>query len=77
MRGGALPVREAFGLAKAIAEALDAAHDRGMVHRDLKPANVKIAPDGDRQAAGFRHRANAVRQQRGGDMTIAGNRSMA
>src|SRR5688572_2671963 len=46
LRSGAIPVREAVRLAAAIAEALDAAHDRGMVHRDLKPANIKIAADG-------------------------------
>src|SRR5687767_6902683 len=47
LRGGALPVREALGIARAIAEALDAAHERGLVHRDLKPANIKITPTGD------------------------------
>ena len=46
LRAGAIPVREAIGLAKAIAESLDAAHDRSMVHRDLKPANIKITPGG-------------------------------
>jgi Tol biopolymer transport system component len=46
LRAGALQVPEAIGFAKAIAEALDSAHDRGMVHRDLKPANIKIAAEG-------------------------------
>lgn len=47
LRGGPLPMAEALTVARAIAEALDVAHDRGLVHRDLKPANVKITPGGD------------------------------
>ena len=43
---GAVPVDEALPIARQIAEALEYAHERGVVHRDLKPANVKLAPDG-------------------------------
>jgi len=43
---GALPLDEALPVARQIAEALEYAHERGVVHRDLKPANIKVTPEG-------------------------------
>jgi len=43
---GLIPLDEALPIARQIAEALEAAHEQGVIHRDLKPANVKVKDDG-------------------------------
>ena len=43
---GPVPMRQALELCRQIAEALESAHEGGVIHRDLKPANVKLTPDG-------------------------------
>jgi serine/threonine protein kinase len=43
---GPIPLEEALTLARQIAEALRAAHEKGIIHRDLKPVNIKLKPDG-------------------------------
>src|SRR3989304_3328662 len=46
IQSGRLPIEEALSIAKQIAEALEAAHEKGIIHRDLKPANIKVAGEG-------------------------------
>jgi Tol biopolymer transport system component len=61
---GPLPFDDALDIARQIADALDAAHERGIVHRDLKPANIRIRTDGAVKVLDF-GLAKAVQPERG------------
>jgi serine/threonine protein kinase len=43
---GPMPFDEAWKIASQMADALEYAHDKGVVHRDLKPANIKVTHEG-------------------------------
>jgi serine/threonine protein kinase len=43
---GPIPLTDALAIARQIADALEAAHERDIVHRDVKPANIKVTPNG-------------------------------
>lgn len=53
IRKGPLPIDEALAVARQIAEALEAAHEKGIIHRDLKPANIKVTPQGQVKVLDF------------------------
>jgi serine/threonine protein kinase len=46
IQGGAIPIDQTLDLARQIADALEAAHEKGVIHRDLKPANIKLTSTG-------------------------------
>src|SRR5262245_51204182 len=46
IKRGPIPVDESLGIAKQICEALEEAHEKGVIHRDLKLANIKVTPEG-------------------------------
>ena len=70
IKEGALPLEDAYAIARQMAGALEHAHEKGVVHRDLKPANVKVRPDGMVKVLDFGlakhtppHRAATVRER--------------
>jgi serine/threonine protein kinase len=68
---GPIPLDEALPIAKQIAEALEAAHEKGITHRDLKPANIKITPEGAAKVLDF-GLAKALEGEGAGGQVIGG-----
>jgi len=50
---GPIPPEAAATIALQVAEALEAAHESGVIHRDLKPANIQVSPDGNAKVLDF------------------------
>jgi eukaryotic-like serine/threonine-protein kinase len=69
MPPGGLPAAQIIEIAKAVADALSAAHEKGIVHRDLKPANVMVTHDGRVKILDF-GLAKDVSAQSFGDATL-------
>ena len=66
---GPIPVDEALPIAKQIAEALEVAHEAGVIHRDLKPANIKVREDGTVKVLDFGLAKAVLGESSGSDLS--------
>jgi serine/threonine protein kinase len=78
LAAGPLPIDEGVRIARQIAQALEAAHERGIVHRDVKPANIKITPGGTVKVLDFglakASAGEGARQDLTQSLTVGGTR---
>jgi serine/threonine protein kinase len=65
-----LKLEEALSVGQQIAEAVSAAHEKGVVHQDLKPGNIKITPDGRVKVLDFGLAKAAVSEGKDGETTV-------
>ena len=66
---GPLKLEEILSISKQVAEAISAAHKKGVIHRDLKPANIKVTPDGQVKVLDFGLAKSFVIEDNGGEIT--------
>ena len=73
---GALPVDETLDVARQVAAALEAAHEKGVVHRDLKPGNVMLRPDGTVKVLDFGLAKSGAAAGAGSDVDLSHSPTM-